>query len=517
MSFFAVEIHFSDRLLESAIGQTERDHKSLPNRWANNVLASFFAQRHKGFMFIGRSYEIGLIEQCLHDRSKAQLLILYGRRRIGKSTLIGESLKGQKNVLFFEGVEGAPTRNQIDQFLDDLARQTGRVKLAARNWREVFQGIGEIIQKGRWILVFDEFPWMAAGRSQIVSDLKLYWDRWARNKDSVLFLCGSVASFMTRHLIHSKALHNRKTLEMCLGPLTPRESGRFMAQRGLWEKAQLYMCLGGVPKYLEQIDPKISLEKNLNRHCFCSSGFFIHEFETLFKEQFRAVKTYETIVRHLAVSPLGLSDLARRSNLFKGGGLHQHLENLIRAGFVRSYSPFAPTGKQRLRTRIYKLVDPFLLFYFRHMRPNLKTIESNKSENLFRTITRDSMDQYYGFAFERLCEDSFETIRKRLGLELADIMTMGPYFQRPVGKRKGLQIDNLIMRRDKVWTIMEYKYHTTPVGMSVVEEVSRKIERLPVPVNTSVEKVLIAAAGVTKEVKQSNFFNALLTLGDLIV
>jgi len=84
---------------------------------------------------------------------------------------------------------------------------------------------------------------------------------------------------------------------------------------------------------------------------------------------------------------------------------------------------------------------------------------------------------------------------------------MGPYFQRPVGKRKGLQIDNLIMRRDKVWTIMEYKYHTTPVGMSVVEEVSRKIERLPVPVNTSVEKVLIAAAGVTKEVKQSNFFN----------
>ncbi len=177
-----------------------------------------------GSMFIGRKYERQLIEERLKDRSKAQLIIIYGRRRIGKARLIQEYVPNIKNRLFFEGIEGATTQVQINQFLDDLARQTGRVRLTAVNWRQVFQGLHELISKGRWILVFDEFPWMGTGRTQIVSDLKLYWDRWSRNKNIVLFLCGSVASFMINHVVHSKALHNRKTLELCLPPLTPYEA-----------------------------------------------------------------------------------------------------------------------------------------------------------------------------------------------------------------------------------------------------------------------------------------------------
>lgn len=168
-------------------------------------------------------------------------------------------------VLYFEGIEGENTRVQIDLFLDDLAQQTGRVRLGAKTWSEVFQGVGELIDTGRWVLVFDEFPWMGAGRSSIVSHLKLHWDRWSRNPDVTLFLCGSVASFMVRHVVHSKALHNRKTLEICLGPLSPAEVGQFVPARSLKEKAQLYMCLGGVPKYLEQVDHRWSVEQNLNR------------------------------------------------------------------------------------------------------------------------------------------------------------------------------------------------------------------------------------------------------------
>src|SRR3990167_7534117 len=118
---------------------------------------------------------------------------------------------------------------------------------------------------------------------------------------------------MTRHLVHSKALHNRKTLELCLDPLSPRDSGQFIRNRSLWEKAELYMCLGGIPKYLEQINPRLSLAKNLNALCFSCGGFFVNEYDTLFKEQFRSVKTYHSIVECLAKGPAGLSDLSRKT------------------------------------------------------------------------------------------------------------------------------------------------------------------------------------------------------------
>ena len=124
-------------------------------------------------MFIGREFELSLLRRHLDDRSRAQLIVLYGRRRVGKSTLIARAVESESRTLFFEGIEGARNSVQITQFLDDLASQTGRVRLGATNWREVFRGVGELVQNGRWVLVFDEFPWLGAGRTQIVSELKL--------------------------------------------------------------------------------------------------------------------------------------------------------------------------------------------------------------------------------------------------------------------------------------------------------------------------------------------------------
>jgi AAA+ ATPase superfamily predicted ATPase len=453
----------------------------------------------------------------LADHSKAQLIILYGRRRIGKSTLIAKAVEQEQRVLIFEGIEGAQTRVQINQFLDDLARQTGKVRLGARSWREVFQGLGELLPSGRWVLVFDEFPWMGAGRTQIVSELKLYWDRWSRNPNLCLFLCGSVASFMTQHVVHSKAFHNRKTLELCLGPLTPREAGLFIPRRSVREKAQLYMCLGGVPKYLEQIDPRQSLEKNLNRLCFSAGGFFTEEYETLFKEQFRSLKVYEAIVASLARAQSSLSELARQIGVPKGGGFGAQVVNLIHAQFVREYEPVTLGGKRRSRTRSYKLIDPFLIFFFRYIRPNRAVIGRNRrGENLYRAIVGPTIQQYYGYAFERLCEDAMEAVLDRLGLRLADVVEMGPFFQQQRGQRNGVQIDWLIVRRDGVWTLVEFKYHTSPVGMQVVHDVEQKLQRLGAPPEVSVEPVLVSAAAATRAVQRRGFFQRVIELKDLV-
>jgi len=466
--------------------------------------------------FTGRYNEIQVIRDHLDDESKAKLVIVYGRRRVGKSTLIREALQKEKKKLFFEGIEGEDTAVQIDQFLSDLSRQTGRVKLAARNWRESFQGLGETIGKGRWTVVFDEFPWMASGRSRLVADLKLYWDRWMTNPQLTLFLCGSVAQFMVEYLVHSKAFHNRKTMELCLDPLSPRESGLFIPRRSLFEKAQLYMTFGGIPKYLEQINPKISIEKNINQLCFTANGFFIQEFETLFKEQFKAVHTYESMVAHLSQGPLSISVLSRKMKVLRGGGFQGQLSNLVRAQFVREYSPHNFEGKKKGRTKIYKLVDPFLLFYFRYIRPHRDLIRRNKTENLFKTLVGPSQHTYYGLAFERLCEDALDDILKEIHLPLAEIKAMAPYFQQGNKFKKGLQIDQLIMRRDHVWTLMEYKYSPKPMDREVIVAVQEKIQKLSAPKHISIEPVLISASGVTPSVKKEGFFSSILTLQDLV-
>jgi hypothetical protein len=174
-------------------------------------------------------------------------------------------------------------------------------------------------------------------------------------------------------------------------------------------------------------------------------------------------------------------------------------------------------GRRRSRTRSYKLADPFLIFFFRYIRPNRAVIERNRrGENLYRAIAGPTIQQYYGYAFERLCEEAMEAMLDRLGLRLADVVEMGPFFQQQRGQRGGVQVDWLIVRRDGVWTLLEFKYGKSPVGMQVVHDVEQKIQHLGVPPEISVEAVLVSAAGATRAVQRSGFFHPVIELRDLV-
>jgi hypothetical protein len=215
--------------------------------------------------------------------------------------------------------------------------------------------------------------------------------------------------------------------------------------------------------------------------------------------------------------PASLSELTRRLNASKGGGFQEQLQNLVRAQFVRRYRPVSVDGRRRTRTQIYKLIDPFLLFYFRYLRGNKPLIARNRgSANLFRAIAGPTIHQYYGYAFERLGEAALSTVLARLELGLADIDTMGPFFQQQRTVGQGLQIDWLIIRRDGVWTLLEYKYRSAPVGKDVVHEVQQKAERLSVPSSVTLEPVLVTASGATPAVRSAGYFHEILTLKDLV-
>lgn len=467
-------------------------------------------------MFYGRKYELKLLDE--HYKSRiAKLVIIYGRRRIGKSELIKHFIK-DKQALYFEAIENVSQKQQIDHFLIQLAEQLKKPKYDCKTWREVFDVLTDIIKDGKWIVALDEFPWMASRKSALVSLLKFYWDqKWKNNPNLMMIFCGSVASFMIDHIIHSKALHNRKTLEIKLDHLSPSDVKAFLGSRSAWETALIMMAVGGVPKYLEVFDPKKSAKINFNKQFFTKDGFFINEFETIFKEQFRTTAYYEAIVRLLSEGSFSLTEIGQKISFESGGALKKYLRNLENAGFIEEWGTMSWQGTKR-RTKKYKLADPFLRTHFKFIEPNKKRIQCNTGEHLADAIMGSVWDSFFGQVFDWLVYASINRLLKILEVPAGDVIQYGPFFkQRSRGrvKKRGVQIDLMLIQKNRVVTIIENKFTKAPVGAYVQDEVQEKIDQLNFPKSYTIEKVLVSASGTTKAVLESDYFNKIVPLEEL--
>ena len=466
-------------------------------------------------MFIGRDHEREILEKAIAS-NRAELGIVYGRRRIGKSTLL-QSV-GRRGDFFFEGLQGASRADQIEHFMKQLAEQTDTPVAVADNWREAFSVLTRFLEKKKkngLYVVLDEFPWMTNGRTEPVALLKYFWDNhWKKNPKLTLVICGSVAQFMINHIVHSKALHNRKTFEIRLPALEAGEAKEFFKDyRSDIEIARFLMIFGGVPKYLEQIDPKRSLAENMDALAFTTGSYFIEEFDTIFKEQFKVTKSYESIVKILASESISPEALAKKAGMVSGGGFNHYLTSLEQADFIKIFHPTSISGKGSRTRRVY-LWDNWLSFYFSFVEPNKKLIALNKKPGLFERLTEGRLPAWCGLAFEKLCLQNMSGLLRALDIPLYQLEDYGPFFRQPNRKKggEGVQIDLLIKRKGEILTLLECKFKSTPVGISVVNDVKTKIERLKAPKRFSVERVLLSAGEVTREVENSGYFHRILNI-----
>ena len=469
-------------------------------------------------MFIGRDHERGILEEAIAS-DRAELGIVYGRRRIGKSTLLQSVCR--RGDLFFEGLQGASMADQIEHFMKQLAEQTDTPVAVANSWRDAFAVLTRFLEKKKkkgLYVVLDEFPWMTNGRTEPVSLLKYFWDNhWKKNPKLTLVLCGSVAQFMINHIVHSKALHNRKTFEIRLPPLGAGEAKEFFKDyRSDIEIARFLMVFGGVPKYLEQIDPKRSLAENMDALAFTGGSYFIEEFDTIFKEQFKVTKSYETLVKILASRSISPEGLAKEAGMASGGGFNHYLTSLEQADFIKIFHPTSISGAGSRTRRVY-LWDNWLSFYFSFVEPNKKVIALNQGPGLFERLTEGRFPGWCGFAFEKLCLQNIPGLLRALDIPLYQLEDYGPFFRQPGRNKKGagVQIDLLLKRKGDILTLIECKFKTTPVGIGVVSDVKKKIERLEAPRRFSVERVLLSAGEVSREVENSGYFHRILRIDAL--
>jgi AAA+ ATPase superfamily predicted ATPase len=468
-------------------------------------------------MFVGRRKELELLEDAYHS-PKSELVVIYGRRRIGKSRLVHQFAQRKTRFFPFEAVEGETTRNQVRHFTTALRKHTGDTLLDNvdfRNWEQVFSYLTERVIPGKngkkkTIIFFDELQWMAAGRTKLVSLLKYYWDNHWKDKHVLLILCGSVASFMTRKVLKSNALYGRINLEILLKGLPANEAARlFSGKRSKEEILKYLMVFGGVPKYLEEINLNRSFNQNINRLCFSPHGPMVNEVDRLFYSQFREVQTYKKIVELLKTGIFSLQEISRGVGLSSGGGLKSYLKNLEQAEIIRSFIPFGKGLKSKFKK--YALFDEFLHFYFKYLEPNLRVLAEGESERLFETLTGASFDTWLGFAFERFCLRHSGLLAERMGFR-DHVLLATPHFGK--GHRK-FQVDLLYQRSDRVITVCEIKHRNKPVTAGIIPEVERKCELLDIPAGHTMEKALISLYGAEESLRDTGYFYHSITLEDM--
>lgn len=471
-------------------------------------------------LFVGREYELRRLEEEV-GKPRASLVVLYGRRRIGKTRLITEFHR-HKRFWRFDGVEGKPKSFQIQHVLDQLADYTGKSlyrSVRCKTWIELLKVLDQAIQENQpndaFAVFLDELPYLANRQHELIAALKWIWDnQWQDRKNFTLILCGSIASFMVQKVVRSSALYGRVTLEICLDALSvPEVHLFFKRKKAIREICDLYMVCGGVPEYLKQIDPGESVVHNVANLGFLKDGYFVHEFDRLFKDIFREEMIYKRVIRALSqYRSLKVPELARLLKISSGGGLVDLLENLELAGLIKKITPWEKPEESKLKR--YQLSDEYLLFYFRFILPHLKRIQKNTQLDYGLSLLQSrTYPVWAGFAFERLCLKHTEYIMKYLKIDQL-VKNDGAYFDRKTNLKGGVQIDLMFDRHDPVLTVCEMKYHRGLIGKWIIPEMERKIGILKETKKT-IERVLITTEGITRDLREANYFSKVILIEDL--
>lgn len=472
-------------------------------------------------LYVGRETETAQLMQ-LRRKKTSSLVVCQGRRRIGKSTFIRRCGQKLDHFLAFEGLpprEGLAQRHQLGAFAEQLAAQTPAPKVALEGWPQAFALLNTVIPRSGWTLVLiDEVSWLSIGDPDFAGHLKAAWDnQLSAHPRLILVLCGSVSSWIERNILASPGFVGRCSLTIKLDPLELRHCNAFWRGKPVSpaEKLKILAVTGGVPRYLEEIDPSQSAEQNIYRLCFEPGGFLFREVDQIFHDVFdRRAETYREVVTTLVDGARTVSEIGAALQQGRGGSLSAGLEELALAGFVcRDVSFSSKTGQARPRAIRYRLADNFLRFYLKYVAPRRAQIE----KRLFRHGPLENLlswDIVLGLQLENLVLGSFQTLRSRMQLDQVAILNAGPYTQLQSRRRKGCQIDLLVRTKQSVH-VVEVKFRRK-IDRSVIDEVKQKVARLEGARGLSVRTSLVYVGELDPTIEDEDYFDSIIPFADLL-
>ncbi len=420
-------------------------------------------------MFIGRTRELADMNRS-YETGKFQFLVLYGRRRIGKTTLISEFIK-DKPTLFFSAQDSntaynlTQLSNQIFQFFN--------VSAGPRfpDWASLFEYAAQQIKEKRMVLVLDEFPYLAQRDPSILSALQHAIDHQFKDSSLYLILCGSTMSFMENEILGTKSpLFGRRTLQIHLKPFLYDAVARFAPQYTASDQAILYGLVGGTPHYLNMIDPSIPLEENIRSLFLSSSAYLYDEPLLLLKQELREPAVYNTILAALA------NGASRRNDITTQCGeptdkVGKYLSVLMALGLVVRTTPFGE--KVTVRNSIYALKDPLFRFWYRFIFPYRGLIELGQRDPVLKEKILPFLPQYMGPIFEEICLDF---VRLRNGsdrLQHQFFLEFGKWWGNDPLEKAQAEVDLVALSEGKV-LLGECKWSETAFPLSACEKLIRR-------------------------------------------
>ena len=428
---------------------------------------------------IGRETEIEVLQDAL-TTPYAELIAIYGRRRVGKTYLIRTVY--EKEIIFeMTGLNNSSFSEQLENFSLTLVKTFGLPMSIAQptSWLRAFHILMQVLESQlgdtKKVFFLDEMPWFDTHKSGFLSAFDHFWNTWAsKQKNLIVVICGSAASWMIQNIVRNRGgLHNRITRRMRLMPFNLYETELFLKNNYIhldrYQILQLYMTTGGIPHYLKNVKQGESVIQTIDRMCFTNDGLLSDEFKDLYHALFGTSEKHEMVVKALANKPNGMTrnEILETCQLSSGGSLTKLLDELLESGFISEHYPFNKTSKDSL----FKLSDEYSLFYLKFM-DDSKALGQGTWQSKAQS---PSWKSWSGLAFENICLKHIPQIKKALGIS-------GVYSEQSAWRyaaksnEQGAQIDLVIDRQDNCINLCEMKFSLTEftIDKKYAEELNLK-------------------------------------------
>lgn len=455
-----------------------------------------------------------------YDSGRAEFVALYGRRRVGKTYLVNEFF-GSHFAFSIIGVIDGEKSEQIAAFVQGL-RNIGYSGRVPKTWMDAFYELQKLLEQSivsgeRCVLFIDELPCFDTPKAGFVRALGHFWNSWAQtHKEVMLIVCGSATSWMIKNIIDNHGgLHNRITHEMHLHPFNLHETELMLHSRNvLWDRLsimQIYMALGGIPYYLEMLQPTDSVASALDRLFFGNDAMMSDEYDRLFKSLFKDPTPYMDILRVLARAKQGITrdEILTQTKMTDNGHFSEYMMNLVKCDFIRYY--YVKSKKIKKNDGLYQLTDMFVIFY------NTFVTQPVTDEHYWSMhINTPQINNWNGLSFERVCMLHIPQIKQALGI---DRIGVEYYSWRSKNSTEKAQIDLLLERADRIINLCEIKYSIKEYTIdkdedlklrnrqgTFVEETGTRYAVIPILISTFGMKTNMYSGGIYQQITMDDLF-----------
>ena len=478
-------------------------------------------------MFIGRTAELDFLNSK-YSEPQGQLIVLYGRRRVGKTETLREFCKGKPHVFF--SCTQTTDRAQLAKFSQYLLRED----IPARkyisefdDWEKAFLAIGDLpYGDKKKLVVLDEFPYMCRGNMSIPSIIQNLWDSKLKDQNVMLILCGSAMSFIEKELLSEKnPLYGRATGIYKMKEMGFYDAIKFFPDYSDYDKIVTYAVLGGIPHYLKQWNPKWSVEENVKKNILSKGCVLYSEVEFLLHQELRETALYNTIIEAIALGSTKLNEISKKSLIDDTSKTSVYLKNLIELGIIEREFSVETSVKEKANANrgIYKLTDNFFRFWYAFGFANYSQLEDGDVNGVYEYIIKPEIHEFCAASFEDICLEFVKQLQRRnqLPFRYARIgRWMGKTTVRDTTAESGTrvaetEIDLLaIDRYSKNFLVGECKFKGKPFTYTEYLNTIAKLE--PLKKNADFYYALFSESGFDEKIPYDQSSCCLYSLGEIV-